>query len=238
MEAEIPLGAPVPITLNETVPVTFKWTDHLGGQHASVPRIHDGKLILPDTGEASSPFFHFPAAQMVGSGETAERFSGLSKANKHRKFVKIFTREYPWIKDLNVEVNAGAPALYATLKGNDRRVPVANVSGGINRMLGIMLAISTEKHSIVLVDEVENGIYFSHLPSVWRSILALLREYDSQMFVTTHSMECLEALVTASGDTTSDIALWRTDRQDSEIKVSRLRGDVLRAAVEYGEEIR
>jgi predicted ATPase len=165
-------------------------------------------------------------------------FSDLSKAGLDRKFVQVFTKEYPWIQDLNVEVHAGSPAVFATLKGSRRKMPVANVSSGVNRVLGMLLVITSRPKAIVLVDEIESGIFYTHFESVWRAILGMLREYDSQMFVSTHSHECLEALARAAGPKTGDISLWRTQRTKDAYKIQQFEGEALRLGIEYGEEIR
>ena len=53
-----------------------------------------------------------PMAQWKSAGQ----FSALSKAKRAEDFVNVFAEEYPWIENINVEVEAGAPLLYATLK--------------------------------------------------------------------------------------------------------------------------
>ena len=102
-----------------------------------------------------SDFFHFPATAATSSVEAAGRFSDLSKAGRHRRFIKTISDEYPWISDINVEVHAGAPTLFATVRDNGLKLPLANLSGGLNRMVSMMLAIAANPKAIVLVDEIE-----------------------------------------------------------------------------------
>ena len=182
-------GMPEPVSSS---PVIFIWKDAKGVSHTVTPKFSAAGISLPDTGEDMPDFYYFAATVMVGSIENAGRFSELSKANRHKQFVQTFTKEYPWIRDLNVEVHAGSPAVFATLKGSNRKIPVANISTGINRALGFMLAIALRPRAIVLIDEIENGIHYAHLAAIWRSILSLAREYETQLFISTHSRECLE----------------------------------------------
>ncbi len=243
--AKGPGGATLPLTsasgIAEPVaaaPVVFTWTDAKGVARSATPRLGPSGLVLPDTGEDMPDFYFIPATGAVSAVESAGRFSELSKENRQHRFVKTFTNEYPWIKDINVEVHAGAPALFATLKDSQRKVPVPNVSTGINRALSYMLAIAIRPRSIVLIDEIENGIYFTHLAAIWRSVISLLRENDSQLFASTHSHECLEALVEAAKGDVRDVSLWRTDRSEDQNTVSQFSGKDFRAGIEYGQEVR
>lgn len=175
---------------------------------------------------------------MIGSTDNAFRFSELSKTGRHRQFIEVFVKEYDWLEDLSLEVHTGAPAIFATIKGSQRKLPLANVSAGINRMMSIMLAISSAERSIIIVDEIENGIFHSHLASIWRTLLSLLSEYKCQLFASTHSQECLEALVGAVSSDSPDIALLRTDRGENSATVTQFSGKTFMSGINYGEEVR
>lgn len=219
-------------------PITFLWKDSEKRSYPVVPIVGAKGLDFPGTGENINGFYFFSANQTVGATESAGRFSKLSITNKHRKFIDIFKKEYEWIEDINVEVVAGMPVLFATLRDSGRKLPLPNISSGLNRIIGIMLAIASAPKGIVLVDEIENGIHYSHLTAIWRAILNLLREYETQLFISTHSQECLSALIDAAGENVSDIVLWQTERRDGEHNVSTFRGEELKNALDYNEEVR
>jgi AAA15 family ATPase/GTPase len=106
-------------------------------------------------------------------------------------------------------------------------------------MVSVMLAIASTERSIVLVDEIENGVFHTHHEALWRAILALARNYKGQIFATTHSYEWLEALVQAAGDKLDDIALWRLERSDNgEPVLFQFEGDTLKGAIKHGAEAR
>lgn len=238
-ETVLPLGTSIKVEPSILEPITFTWTDSRGIPHRAIPTVSTSGITLPGTGEGLPDFFMIPSATTIGSVENATRFSELSKAYKSRRFIKTFSREYDWIKDIDVEVHAGLPMLFVTLRSQSRKIPITNVSGAINRMIGVMLTIVERDRSVVLLDEIENGIYYTHLEAMWRIILSLLRESGTQMFVTTHSKECLEALVSAAGNNVGDISLWRTDRSDKDdFSIFQFSGEDLRAGIEYGQEVR
>lgn len=238
--AVLPLGTnPADQFPYSIAPVTFTWQDAQKATYTVDPQIGPQGMFLGNTGENSPDYFYFFASNTpVGSIENATRFSTLSKANKHRQFVKTFTKEFPWIDDLNVEVHAGAPVIFGSLKDSGVRLPLPNISSGINRTIGMFLAMAMRPKSIVIIDEIENGIYYEHMDAIWRSLLRFMREYDCQVIATTHSRECLVSLANASGKNVSDIALWRTERSTEGHTVSRFSGEDFNLAMEYGQEIR
>jgi energy-coupling factor transporter ATP-binding protein EcfA2 len=238
-ESKLPFAASDLSQLVTTAPVTFNWTDSSGRSHVVQPSVAaNGAITLPETGEDLPNFFFVPAAGLVGSMENATRFSELSKSNRQGKFIERFIGEFKWIKDLSIEVNTGSPAIFITREPNERKIPLANASMGINRMLSIMLSIASSPRSVVLVDEIENGIFHSHLSSMWKTIFALLDEYESQLFVSTHSYECLKALTIAAPERFDDMVLLRTLRSNDDFRMKRFSGKTFLAGVDYGEEVR
>lgn len=220
-------------------PVTFKWTNAEKREFPVSPSIGPAGINLPSTGEDMPDFFSFAAGAMTGSGENAGRFSELSQGGRKSEFLSLFRSEYPWISDLNIEVYAGAPVIFATLD-TGRSLPLPMISGGINRIVGFMLAIASRPRSVVMIDEIESGIYYTHQAAIWRALIQFARTYESQLFITTHSKECLEALKEAASDEDlRDISLWRIEREGEEQPVVRqFSGEVFSAGIEYGEEVR
>lgn len=233
-EVVLPLDGPD--TSNEMAgPVSFTWRDFTGRERTTNVHVSQKGIQFGSTGEDLPDFFLFAANQTVTSVESASRFSELSRARRERQFVEVFTREYDWIEDLGIEVVAGSPVIHATVKNTTEKIPVNNISGAINRIMSVMLALSVRPRTVVLVDELENGIYHKHYEHVWRSFLGFAREYDSQLFTTTHNEEWLEALVAAAGKQLDDIALWRLERTDGQPILRQFSGKQTAAAIKAGE---
>ncbi len=151
------------------------------------------------------------------------------------EFAQVFRSEYEWIEDISIEVVAGAPAIYAALRGRNEKLPLPSVSGGINRIISVLLALASRARSIVLVDEIENGIYYRHHKSMWGSLLKFARSYEGQLFVTTHNDEWLQSLVEAAGSDIDDIALWRMERDKNNRPIVRqFSGEQVAAGIRAG----
>lgn len=216
-------------------PISMVWRDSKGDDHAVFPKVTKQGMEFESSVEDVPLFFYYGANQTISSRENAERFSDLSRERKAKEFIELVTKEYDWIEDLDVEVIAGAPILYATLRDQEDKLPLPSVSGGINRLVSILLGIASHPRSVVLVDEIEDGIYYKHQAAFWRGILTFARKYECQLFATTHNVEWLEALSEASGKKTDDIALWRIERSKDGPVLHQFSGKSALAGIKAGE---
>ena len=221
-----------------TSPIGIVWRDSEGKEHTSFPKVTASGLEFEGGDEDMPDFFLFPANHTIPAAENAGRFSELSRAGKVREFVQILTNEYKWIEDISIEVITGSPVLFATVRGQNEKRPLADVSGGINRIISVMLGIASRPRSVVLVDEIENGLYFKHQSALWRGLLTLVRKNESQIFLTTHSAEWLNSLAKVIKKDVDDIALWNMESSKKGIVVRQFSGETLKAGIEYGQEVR
>jgi AAA15 family ATPase/GTPase len=197
-------------------------------------------MTFPPEREHLPDFFSFASTMIGGAVENATRFSELSKARKQRQFVELFVKEYPWIEDLSIEVLAGQPVIHATLQDMQEKVPLNSISSGINRILSILLVLASHSRSVIVVDEIENGLYYKHHKSFWRWLLSFSKASESQLFLSTHSAEWLRSLVEAA-DTKEmeNIGFWRLERDDKgKPEIFEFNGEALKSGIEYGAEVR
>lgn len=143
----------------------------------------------------------------------AAMFSKLRLNRKHHKIESMMRRVEPSLQSLSVIAGPSLPTLHAELSGHDRLVPMRLLGEGVARLLSVSLAIATIGSGIVLIDEIENGLHHSVLKSVWSGIAQFAREFNVQIFATTHSGECIRAAHQAfSEDELYDFKLHRLER--------------------------
>ncbi len=82
---------------------------------------------------------------------------------------------------------------YVRLAGMEKLVRLSAMGDGINRMLQIILAMINCKGGVFLLDEFENGLHFSVQEQLWRIIFDLAEQLNIQVFVTTHSNDCINS---------------------------------------------
>jgi len=238
-----PAQLTIPLTgkaegFEERAPISFTWRDYIGREHVISPKLSRNSLELDSTNEEIPDFFFFPSSQFLSAAESASRFSELSQQNRLDGLVRAFTKEYRFISDLSIEVEGGSPIIFATLRDGGLKLPLANVSSGINRVVSILAAIAVSPSTVVIVDEIENGIYYKHLPSICRMMYSFAKQAGAQLLLSTHSEEWLEALVIESDIPENDVCLLRVERHNGHAMIQHFPGDELRAGLEYGSKIR
>lgn len=78
--------------------------------------------------------------------------------------------------------------------GINRLMPANIMGDGIIKMLNVVTTIYDARNGVVFIDEVDNGLHFKALNSLWETILKFSNQYNTQIFLTTHSKECIEHL--------------------------------------------
>lgn len=188
--------------------------------------------------ETFPAIFLSPVAR-EGPERNGQRFSFLSKRGEHEAVVSVIRRQFPFIENLSVEYSSdGTAMVHAKLHSMSEKVPMPLVSDGINKMLSILLAIDHCSRGIVLIDEMENGLYFDLMGRASRAILDAARESNTQLFATTHSLEYLRALLPIVEDHSDDFRLLRTANDDGAGTIDCFDGRHFAAALEEGLEIR
>jgi hypothetical protein len=196
-------------------PIEFKWKIQGLPDVTVEPVLVDNRLNIPDVPSVYIRAAFFAANRTSTSLEMANRFSNLSKSFAEARFIEGFRELYPSIENLSLELSAGVPALFATVKGISQKIPLSLASGGMNKLASILLAITEQAGGIVFVDEIENGFYYERLPMVWESLLRFCLDFHCQAFLSTHSAECLVAAARLAEKYPSDFSMFRTVRQES-----------------------
>jgi hypothetical protein len=117
-----------------------------------------------------------------------------------------------------------------------QRVPIGSLGDGIWRLLGIALALVRARGGVLLVDEIDTGLHYSVLESMWRLVYETARRLDVQVFATTHSRDCYESLAAIAHPTGHDVTIQRIERGKS-LAVSFSEAEIVQAA-KRGIEVR
>jgi len=130
-----------------------------------------------------------------GSIITLKEWYKFVQTNEDEEFIneniKLFDSNVEKFKIINDEPSVKMKSL------NDY-IPISELGEGLKRFIFILLAfykVKDEKNSIVLIDEVENGIWYKNYELIWKNIIYLSKKFNVQVFATTHSKELIESFV-------------------------------------------
>jgi AAA15 family ATPase/GTPase len=117
-----------------------------------------------------------------------------------------------------------------------QRIPIGSMGDGIWRLLGVALALVSAREGVLLVDEIDTGLHYSVLVDMWRLVFETARSLEVQVFATTHSRDCYEALAAVTEANRTEISIQRIER--GKVEAIGFTEVEIRQAAERGLEVR
>ena len=93
---------------------------------------------------------------------------------------------------------------------------------------------------LALIDEVENGIHYSSLPTLFKGIQDIAVNNNVQTLMTTHSWDCIKAAYKtfAYAGNLKDFQLIRLERDGDNVRAVVINDEMLETVMEAGYEVR
>jgi len=135
-------------------------------------------------------------------------------------------------------------------KVNGKYLEITELGDGIRHLISIVTSLYKCKNGYLFIDEIDNGIHHSKLDKLWNIILTISKQQNVQVFATTHSKECIKALLTANTENvktyqpkehileSEEIKFIELGRTDGKVDSIIFDFDELKNEVEQNMEIR
>lgn len=211
-----------------------------GEKNSKWRMILDAKGLRTEPTPPSPPFqvIFLPSKMRVSLREDAERFGKLEISGKQDILLEALKVIEPRLKRLSMVFSGGNPMIHGDV-GTGRLVSLPLMGDGMVRLTNLILAISSAPQGVIFVDEIENGLHYSILPKVWQAIGNAAQKFETQVFATTHSFECITAAHQAFTESSSyDFRLYRLERKNEKIRAVSYNQKDLSVAIETGFEVR
>lgn len=219
--------------------ISFDWWKSSRRVGTAKPELQ-GETITIKGGPDSLPGAFYSSTAPINQQETALWFSELSKRREERPVIEAMQTLYPFVRGLSVETQGATPMVHADITSLPEKIPVGLISSGVNKLVALLCAIATQKHGVLIVDEIENGFHFRAMPEIWRTVYEACRNYHVQLFASTHSQECLESLTDLIKNRDQDFSLLRAVREEEKggCIVRQFSGEQFLGALEEEVELR
>ena len=171
------------------------------------------------------------------SGQMGTRFNDIQITKRTDRIIKLLRQIEPSLVNLSLGTEG---IIYCDI-GLDRLMPINIMGDGMFRLLSIILAISDTQDGIVFIDEIENGFHYSSQEILWDAIFKSAKEFNVQIFATSHSIECVKAFSSSYSrldQNRDNIRLYRIERKDDEFKVVSYDHKILEASLDSDWEVR
>lgn len=211
--------------------VEATWNCALHGNH-----LH---FSSPDAPPVVMGCFFIHTRRTTSIKESAEMLTQIANTETEKKLWAILQTIKPDLLRLRVGYENNQVDVLADLVGGET-LPMTVLGDGFCRVVLMFTPIlnSRIKNKLILIDEIDSGLHYSIMETVWRGMLELVQQTDKQIFCTTHSDEMLEATLNAFADHQEMLRIYRLSRYAGELKVQPFDYELYRNTVLSGFEIR
>jgi predicted ATP-dependent endonuclease of OLD family len=110
---------------------------------------------------------------------------------------------------------------------------------GLTKLFHIALAAASAPKGILLIDEFENGLHWTVQEKLWSALAKAARDFNVQVFCTTHSRDCIESFTAAVKQAGPDGAsMYRLERKGDDVLATDLPLINVNAAMREHAEVR
>ena len=140
-----------------------------------------------------------PSKEYVEKNMAVLFSSDLLSSNLTNDLSELFKRKQKdvlinLLKQFDIRINAIEMLnndVYVGYSDVEELLPVSMSGDGLRRFLNIVAGSANPNNTIILIDEIDNGLHYSAYKKLWEVIFALAITSNKQVFVTTHSKETL-----------------------------------------------
>jgi AAA15 family ATPase/GTPase len=180
---------------NINVPILQYNSQNLAtNEESSHTLIFDNKQarVIPNVGEA--PFQAVMIGVKTNSNveEISKRFSQLELRGRIHILLEALRNIDTRIEKLSLLYFGGIPLIHGDI-GIGRLLPLQLMGEGMSRLASIIVSMGIAENGILLIDEIENGLHYSVQEDVWKAIGQAAKDFNVQVFATTHSLEMIRA---------------------------------------------
>ena len=238
---ELPLSDTVRTRLAElsnTLQLMLSFSSRLAGEVKGHIRV-TGQSVQLESPNAELPFLSTFLSSRMGNPkedkEDAVLLGVLRKRKQGHLLLEALRVIEPRLQSIEENSASGEPLIWGDI-GLSELVPLPFMGEGMIRVARLVLAISTTPNGVVLADEIENGLHHSVLPKVWKVVDTVAKQFNTQIFATTHSFECIEAAqpFLCSGD----FRLHRLEVSGTENRCVTFKPNGISAAIRHNLEVR
>lgn len=237
-EITLPLTSGDAITPSRgSSPLTFRGGIGEKETYNSTLEMTDPRQIRFKTQPSPYNLMYLNAVNTFQAESLLINFSRIDTKNMKGVIIQPVHELFPEIEDISSIVLGGTFLLGVASKHIPNKIPVGSYSAGMTKFIHMLSAIENCPRSIVLIDEIDNGLYYGKFESYMRKVVEFCERNDTQILASTHSMEFLRSLLPIVRGR-SDFRLLRTERKDGVTSMKVFDSKHFESGLERGAELR
>lgn len=137
----------------------------------------------------------------------------------------------PAIKKIDMTTIDGVSRFFVTSDTFEKSIDITNYGEGVRRVFEIALFFAYARNGVLLIDEFETAIHKSLLINFTRFVQELAERFNVQVFLTSHSKECIDSFI-MNNYRTEDITAYLLKEEKGVITCKYVEGKRLEKLLE------
>lgn len=192
---------------------------------------------MPDVSELTKVVYYHNISSL-NMQDLAEIVSNIISQDRKDILINILKYFEEDITDVYVTVEDGIAGINVRLS-TGLVLPISYMGDGINKGLHLFSLVFSSTNSIILIDEIENGLHYTSYHPLLKILFEIAIKNNNQLIITTHSEEAIgqSVHIMESFGMLDKMSYQRLDRRRT-IKVTAYTGQQLLDSIEYNMEVR
>jgi AAA15 family ATPase/GTPase len=147
--------------------------------------------------------------------------------------VKTFIKEKLDSNITNIELvsEAGENRFMVSVEGEAKPIDLTKYGEGLQRVFEIALLLGYSKNGILCIDEIDSALHKTLLVHFTKFIQQTAQEFNVQVFLSTHSKECIDAFI-ENDYANEDITAFALNQENGAITCKYIDGNRLEKLIE------
>lgn len=213
----------------------------LGNSSYILPLDEDRPFRMGFRGLGSNESFQFIRTRNIDRETNGKLWDNITLTDKEKYVIDALKIIEPSTERIAfIEENSRERTAVIKLSNTPNVLPLRSMGDGINRILTIVLALINSDNGFLLVDEFENGLHHTVQEQLWNVIFNLAQKLNVQIFVTTHSEDCISGFENILNSPNNSLGgkLIRLDNENGTVKQVEFNANELKIANDQNIETR
>lgn len=158
----------------------------------------------------------FSSAYRRDKASLLEAYSVVIENNKKDMLVGFIRDNFDrQITDINLIGERDNYRFMVTSREFEKAMDITKYGEGLQRVLEISLYVVACENGCAFIDEIDSAVHKSLLDKFIQYIASICKEYNVQLFASTHNRECVDSFVKLK----HDVRAYKLNRKGNEVKV-------------------
>lgn len=183
------------------------------------------RAIIRARNRGALPIVYLSPSMVQMQMSSTKTMYNVMRSGERQELIELLRIFDKRVVGIDRAIRSGKAITFLELEDGDM-MPISMFGDGVKKVLAVANAIMKVRGGIVLIDEFETGFHKSALKNVAEWLTQAAKKYDTQIFLTTHSGEVLDALLQASWES-AEINTYRLEQYNGKTYVKKFNGDML-----------